>query len=138
MVTRRVSDGQLRFRPLWLSLGLLMIAAVIALSLLSVSGPVSAPGIDKVYHCIAYGAMMYWWGMVQPARRWLWGVLLAGLGVGLELAQSLTGYRTLDRVDALANALGVVGALLLLLTPAARLLVWVDGQLANRFDPRAP
>jgi hypothetical protein len=128
----------LRFRPVWAGLGALMIAVVIALSLVSVSGPVTAAGADKVYHSIAYGALMFWWGMVQPRRRWTWAVLLAALGVGLEVAQSFTGYRTLDNWDALANSLGVLGAVLLLLTPAAGLLAWFDGQLADRFNPRRP
>lgn len=131
-------SGGLRYRNAWLGLGVLMISVVIAASLLSVSGPVSAPGIDKVYHTIAYGALMFWWGMVQPRRRVAWAVGLLLLGGALELAQSFTGYRTLDRWDALANALGVLLAFGLLWTPAARLLSWFDRQLADRLDPGAP
>ncbi len=129
--------GALRFHLAWVSLGCLMIAVVIAASLVAVSGPVSAPGIDKVYHTIAYGALMYWWGMVQPQRRWAWAIALLLLGGALEVAQSYTGYRTLDRWDTLANSCGVLLAALLLLTPAARLLAWFDGQLADRIDPGA-
>lgn len=127
-------SGPLRFRRVWLALGWAMIAFVVALSLLSVSGPVDAPGADKAYHTIAYGGMMFWWGMVQPGRRWAWALGLLGLGVALELAQSLTGYRSLDRWDAAANALGVVLAALLLFTPLARSLAWFDRQLADRLD----
>lgn len=127
----------LHYQRWWMALGCLMVAAVIALSLLSVSGPVTAPGFDKIYHAIAYGAMMFWWGMVQPRRRIAWGLALVALGIGLEFAQSFTGYRTLDRWDALANSCGVLAALLLLLTPVARLLPWFDRQLADRLDPGA-
>lgn len=112
-----------------------MVAVVIALSLLSVSGPVSAPGADKIYHLIAYGAMMFWWGMVHPGRRWQWAAALIGLGIALEIAQSFTGYRQLDRWDALANSSGVIVASLLLLTPLAGLLAWFDRQIADRLNP---
>jgi len=127
----------LRYKPWWMTLGWLMVAFVIALSLTSVQGPVSAPGFDKVYHAIAYGAMMFWWGMVQPGRRWLWAAALIGLGIGLEIAQSFTGYRQLDWWDALANSGGVLAALLLLLSPLALLLPWFDRQIADRFNTGA-
>jgi hypothetical protein len=80
---------------------------------------------------------MFWWGMVHPGRRWVWALGLLALGGGLELAQSFTGYRSLDRWDALANGLGVVLALGLLATPLAGLLGWFDRQLADRLDPGA-
>lgn len=128
----------LRYHAAWFGVGVAMIAVVIAASLLAVSGPVSAPGIDKIYHLVAYGALMFWWGMVQPRRRVAWAVSLLLLGAALEFAQSLTGYRTLDRWDALANSLGVLLAFLALLTPIAGLLPWFDRQLADRLDPGAP
>lgn len=130
-------NRQLNYKTLWLVLGWLMVGIVIALSLISVSGPVSAPGIDKIYHVIAYGAMMFWWGMVQPGRRVRWAIALIILGIGLEFAQSMTGYRQLDRWDALANSGGVLVALLALFTPLAGLLAWFDRQLADRFNTSA-
>ncbi|MEE4174691.1 MAG: antibiotic resistance protein VanZ [Xanthomonadales bacterium] len=128
----------LRYRPVWLALGMLLIAAVVAASLLTVPGPAGAPGIDKIYHVLAYGALMGWWGMVQPRRRLAWALGLLLLGLLMEGAQSLTGYRTLDRWDAAANTVGVLLALAVLQTPLSGLLAWVDGQLADRLDTRAP
>ena len=130
-------NRRLRYRAAWIGLGMLMIAVVVAASLLSVSGPVSAPGIDKAYHTLAYGTLMFWWGMVQPGRRTAWAIGLLALGIALELAQALTGYRTLDRWDALANGVGVLLAAVFLRTPACRLLAWFDTQLADRFDTGA-
>lgn len=127
----------LRYKPWWMTLGWLMVAFVIALSLTSVQGPVSAPGFDKVYHAIAYGAMMFWWGMVQPQRRTAWMLILIAMGIGLEIAQSFTGYRQLDQWDVMANCCGVIAALLLLLTPLAGLLPWFDRQLADRLNTGA-
>ena len=124
----------MRFRVLWVLVGLALLATIIALSLLAVPGPPGPPGIDKVSHVLAYGALMGWWGMVQPGRRLAWAGALFALGLGLEFAQSLTGYRTLDHWDALANTLGIVLALGLLRTPLGGILAWFDGQLADRFD----
>jgi hypothetical protein len=54
------------------------------------------------------------------------------MGLTVEWLQSLTGYRTLSIWDAVANAAGVLGAIILLLTPARHLLRFVDEQLAQR------
>lgn len=127
-------ERPLRFRVLWVAVGIALLGTIIALSLLAVPGPPGPPGIDKVSHVLAYGALMGWWGMVQPDRRLAWAVALLLLGLGLEFAQSLTGYRTLDHWDALANTLGIVLALGLLRTPLGGILAWFDGQLADRFN----
>lgn len=129
---------RLRFQPLWVLIGLGLLATIIALSLLRVPGPPGPAGIDKIYHTLAYGALMGWWGMVLPRRRIAWAVVLLAMGLVLEGLQSLTGYRSLDQVDAVANAIGVFLALALLRTPLGGLLAWFDGQLADRFDSRAP
>ena len=115
-----------------------MIAVVVILSLASVSQPVDVPGMDKINHVVAYGALMFWWGMVQPGRRWTWAVVLVLLGIGLELAQAQTSYRTMDRWDAAANSVGVLAALALLFTPLRGSLAWLDRQLADRLDSGTP
>lgn len=131
------ASGSLRYRRLWTGLGLLLIAVVMAISLLNVPSGPGGPGSDKVYHAIVYGVLMSWWGMVQPGRRVSWALGLIVLGLALEGVQSLTGYRTLDRWDAAANLAGVVLALALLRTPLASLLAWLDRQLADRLDAGA-
>lgn len=132
-----MNDG-LRLARWWVALGLAMIVVVVAGSLLNISQPVQVKNIDKLHHLVAYGAMMYWWGMVQPRQRRWWLVGLVALGVALEYAQSLTPYRTLDYRDMAFNAAGVALALLALQTPAAGLLAWFDRQISNRLDPGAP
>ena len=128
----------LRYRFLWMLIGFGLLATIIALSLLSVPGPPGPPGVDKLYHLLAYGALMGWWGMVLPRRRVAWAIGLLLMGGVLEWLQSLTGYRTLDRIDAVANAAGILLALLLLRTPLGELLAWLDRQLADRLDTGAP
>lgn len=127
----------LRYQPLWVALGLMMVIFVIIASLVSISQPVNVPGIDKFHHLLAYGAMMAWWGMVQPRWRIAWALALLLLGAALEWAQSMTGHRFMDRWDMLANALGVALAFGLLFTPLSGLLAWFDRFLADRLDARA-
>ncbi len=130
--------GSLHFPWAWRAIGVGLVAFVVAASLLAVPAPPGPPGIDKVQHLLAYGALMGWWGMVQPQRRIAWAVGLLLLGLALEFAQSRTGYRTLDAWDALANTAGIVLALVLLRTPLGGVLAWFDRQLADRFDTRLP
>ena len=121
---------------LWAALGWLMVLLVIVLSLARIEQPLELAHADKYQHLLAYGCMMYWWGMVQPRKRRLWMVALPMLGLLLEWAQSLTAWRSLDWNDALANLLGVMLALVLLMTPAGRLLARIDDKLADHFDSR--
>lgn len=131
-------NGRLRYRRWWAALGVAMILVVVAGSLLNISQPVQVENIDKFHHLVAYGAMMFWWGMVQPRRQWWWAAGLTGLGVALEFAQSLTPYRSLDYRDMAFNAAGVVLALAALRSPASAVLGWLDGQIGNRLDTRPP
>ncbi len=57
------------------------------------------------------------------------------LGAGLELAQSMIPYRAMEWTDLAANLAGIALALLLLRTPASRLLPIIDRKLGNGTDP---
>lgn len=116
-------------------MGWAMLLGVVVLSLVSVQQPLQVQHADKLEHLLAYGMLMYWWGMVQPPRRVRWATALALLGLALEWAQSLTPYRVLEWQDALANVAGVVLALGLLKTPAGGLLARVDLKFGNRLGP---
>lgn len=126
---------QFSFYRLWWSLGWLMLLAVVALSLVRLEQPIQLENADKYQHLIVYGSLMFWWGMVQPARRRFWFVVLPLLGVAMELLQSLTPHRFMSWNDALANLLGVVLGSLLLHSPAAGILRMLDRQVRNCFDP---
>ena len=123
---------------LWIILGVLLLLTVVALSLLTIPPPVGVPGGDKASHLIAYAVLMSWWGMLQYRHRWLWAVALPLMGLVLEFLQTLTRTRVLEWNDALANLLGVVLAMVLLATPAAGLLGWLDRLLPNRSDSGQP
>lgn len=118
----------------WLGIGWLMLFGVVLLSLVSIALPVGIEHADKYEHLLAYAVMMYWWGMVQPHRRWRWAAFLPLLGLGLEIAQWFNPGRHMEWQDAAANTAGVLIGLALLATPMGKLLGWLDRQLANRPD----
>ena len=80
---------------------------------------------DKVAHAGAFGMMMLLCSAVAASRKakaWCAFALIA-LGVGVELAQSLTGYRDFDVDDMLADTAGV-------------LLAWAAAAAAQFLDAR--
>jgi VanZ family protein len=118
-------------RPLlWSTLWTLAVSAVVVASLAQVPQLAEVPGGgDKYQHFLAYFALAA--GAVQLYSRWRSlfsvGVMLVLLGIGLEYAQgALTDYRVADRMDALANTLGVIAGLAVQLTPWRDLLLRWD------------
>jgi VanZ family protein len=101
----------LKWRPLWLAIGWLLVAVVVALSL-TPKLPKVAAGIDhadKIGHFLAYFALMSWFGFIYrpSAHAWI-ALLLVLLGVALEIVQYFTAYRWFSFADMVANALGVM------------------------------
>lgn len=122
----------LRHPRRWLALWLVMVAAVIALSLIPPpSLPTAPPDSDKLGHFLAYFALMAMAVQLFAARGRLLLIAsaLALLGVALEFAQgALTTTRMFDLRDALANGLGAIAGLVLAWTPAATWLQRYDGK----------
>lgn len=79
-------------------------------SLVPVPEPPSAEHGDKLVHMAAYGALMGWFSSLYVASRRRIGLAIAlmALGVALEFVQGLTGYRSQDVYDMLANSIGVM------------------------------
>ena len=108
---------------MWLGLWLLTVVAVCVICLVPLNGlPPLPDNSDKVEHLLTY--FMLAAGAVQLFSGK--GALLAAtlglvaLGIGIELAQGLTAYRSADPWDALANSIGV------LLGMATRWTPWRD------------
>jgi VanZ family protein len=134
MATKTKADyfTGLRYVNYWQAIGWMMVLIVILLSL--TPKPPQLPGLfgwDKAHHFLAYAALMYWFGVSRP-RHWRWPVFIASLGVVLELLQGLTGYRTSDPNDLIANTLGVAIGLFIVNTPLGGWLAIVDRMLAER------
>lgn len=119
----------LRFKRLWLTVGLLLIVGVVVASVVSM--PSILPPFswsDKVLHCVVYAGLMGWFAQIyrHDLTRVLFAVLLSGLGVAIEFLQAATPTRQFDVSDMIANTCGVMLAWALAYT-------WV-GTILPRFE----
>ena len=111
----RVTAGILRARPLWLTLGWILVLLVIYLSLAHLSLKEPFEQTDKLEHVLAYGTLMIWFANLYGALRSRIGFAIGfvALGIALEYVQRTTGYRTFDVADMAANAVGVAAGWIL-------------------------
>lgn len=93
-------------RELWLTLGWVLVLAVIYLSLTPKPPSPDISQIDKAGHLLAYAALMGWWSQIER-RHCRLALLFVLMGLALEIAQSFTDYRQGDVFDMAANTLGV-------------------------------
>ena len=111
-----MTDGEreaLRLHWLWLGLGWLQVAVVIALGLAPSSElPTSTFQLnDKLVHFIQYFVLMLWFaGMTPVSRYWRIAVALALLGGAIEVLQGFTETRSTEVGDMLANLSGIAAA----------------------------
>lgn len=109
----------------WLALLLVVVACLVPLRDL----PALPPGGDKIEHFLAWFLLAA--GAVQlfRGRRALWraAIGLVLLGVAVEVAQgAFTSTRSMDPMDALADAIGVLLGSATALTPLRDLLLRID------------
>ena len=118
----------MRFTKLWLHCGVGFILLVVYLSLTPNPLDVGRVGQVKLGHFVAYGWLMFWF--CQIYRRWPMRLAIAAsfilMGVGLELAQGLTGYRSFAFADMVDNGIGVMVGLALGITRLDGLLLAVE------------
>lgn len=119
---------------LWRALGWTGVLAVAVVSLIPVpEEPVARLGGDKLLHLAGYALLAAWFAQLHrepPARLWIFGGLLL-LGAGLEVAQGLVPWRSMEGWDVLADAAGAALGLLLTWGPGGRLLERVAGWHAD-------
>jgi len=117
----------LKLSFLWLSLGCVMVALIVYLSLASnpVDTGLSFPYQDKVFHAFAYFVLMTWFAQIYHGRfqRNLIAVMLVIMGVMLEYLQSFDPNRFYEYADMFANSTGVVLGLLVTLTGVKNCLI---------------
>ena len=104
-----VKDPPLVLRRAWFVIGWIGVALVIYLSLTPIRPQLDIAHGDKLQHMAAYGALMLWFGqvIVTPTQRLWSAIALVALGVGLEMLQLVTGYRSCSYTDMAAGAVGV-------------------------------
>lgn len=104
------AEAPVPYLRLRLCIGFLLVAAVVYLSL--TPHPIEVPGEqgDKYGHIVAYSTLMIWFATIYHARRERIALAVAFvlLGVALEFLQRLTGYRTFDIADMVADGVGVI------------------------------
>lgn len=104
----------LRYPWLWRLAGWILVIGVVAGSLLPGQSIPSVASNDKVLHATSYFLLMVWFAGMYPRNRHLWiGLGLIVLGAVLDALQALTPTRYFDVGDVVANATGVLAALIL-------------------------
>lgn len=123
----------LRRPRLWLGLWTAAIVALIVICLVPLNSlPPLPANSDKLEHLFGYFVLSAAAVQLFANRRALSlaAVGLTVLGIGVEIAQGYTAYRSSDPADALANTLGVVLGMATALTPWRDLLLRVDKRLS--------
>jgi VanZ family protein len=116
----------------WQSAGWALVGLVTVLSLVpSPPETLSFQGGDKVLHLAAYTGLTLWFGAIYlpGQRRYRMGAFLILMGLILELAQGVIGYRSLQGLDMIANTLGVGLGLLLSRTGLSRAFVFAETRI---------
>ncbi|MGC4028051.1 MAG: VanZ family protein [Steroidobacteraceae bacterium] len=123
-----VLQQDLKYPRLWFAAGLLLAGLVAVMSLLP---PADLPKVhvwDKAEHAGAYFLLAFWFGSVI-FRRDLPGLVIALLifGAAIEVAQGAMGLgRQADWHDLLADGIGALLGVLLVLTPLGHWPHWVE------------
>ncbi|MDQ3774012.1 MAG: hypothetical protein M3461_06415 [Pseudomonadota bacterium] len=128
-----------RLRRAWAVIGWALVFLTIVLSLRPSPVAFAAGNLDKLMHVLTYATLTLWFIQLAPAERWiriaLWFV---GMGVAIEIAQDQTAYRYCSFADMVANATGIVIALLAARYGLSNLLAWCERSLARRVPVLEP
>jgi VanZ family protein len=114
---------------IWLIIGWLLIALIVAGSLIPHVPTLGLEVSDKFQHFGGYFLLMFWFsGLYERKQHWLLAVGFFLMGVALELLQgAFTDTRDMDVRDALANGAGVATAFVLAPLGIASWTRWVEG-----------
>lgn len=132
------STDRLHWHRGWWVLGVLLVFGVLCTALLPELRHLSRlalviPDGDKLLHVIAFTSLMLWWGNIYRQRRSRLTIAALCLLFGflIECAQWPIAPEDADPFDLLADAVGIVLALMLLRTPLGQLLArgeaWLRG-----------
>jgi len=118
------------YRKVWLSIGW---AWILGIWYLSLSGDVPAINLgvtftDKILHAGAYGVLMAWFLQLYHRRDSRITCMIAFIGMGglLEYLQSFTHSRTPEIADMLANAAGILLALVIVRGRLSQILLRLE------------
>lgn len=123
----------LRRPRLWLGLWIAAIVGLIVVCLVPLDSlPPLPANSDKVEHLLGYFLLAAAAVQLFGSRRALSlsAVGLIALGIGVEIAQGYTAYRSSDPADALANTLGVLLGMATAVTPWRDLLLRMEKRMS--------
>lgn len=122
-----MTQSKLRFFRLWFGLGLVACAVIAYASLIpNPPQPVEIAYFDKIEHFGAYCVLAAWFGAILPDYYLRTFIALTIGGAAIEVLQSLTGYRSGDVLDMVADIAGICVGLLLARCGMMRWLNYVD------------
>lgn len=136
----RAVMARLHYRPLWLAIGYVLVAATVWGSLTPVPPDWAFALGDKLLHGATYALLTFWFGQIYrgAGSQLLLVFAFSVFGALLEVGQAYSSaYRHFDLADAAASALGAVFAWVLLRTAIGSALTRFDGWLAERANGRA-
>ena len=124
----------LKFRKIWLGIGLLLIAIVVQQTLTPSPVGVAEKFSDKFLHVVGYFVLMGWFVQLchQEKINLIWLVFFVVMGVGLEFLQGMSGVRQYEVNDMLANTCGAVLAWLLSCTRFSMVLITLESALFKK------
>lgn len=125
-----MSIAHLRYKTLWVGIGILMLVTVAVASVISLPAPVKSVMLhDKVLHTVAYAGLMGWFAQIyrHDLTRLLLAVALMMMGVVIEFIQGTVPQRQFDVLDMVANTSGVLLAWALAYTWVGNVLEKVEG-----------
>ena len=122
---------QLRYRQVWATLGAVILAVLLTISLLPMDELVGPqPLSDKLMHALAFGFLMLWFcGLLARNRYWQAFAWLLAYGIMMEVLQLLTGYRYMELADVIADIIGLLAGWGLALLGLGTWPLWVERAL---------
>lgn len=127
----------MHYRRLWVFLGIIYIAVILAVSLLRVPEiNIEFSHTDKIIHFLMYFILVGWFIQLYHKPESRLAILLAAILFGLliEYLQGMTSYRSFDYVDEIANSAGAALAFLLAGTSFNTLLGRIDRWIYHKSE----
>lgn len=124
-----LSIQHLRFKRLWIGLGLMLISLVAVASVVSIPAPLKSVMLqDKVVHMLVYASLMGWFSQIyrHDLTRLVLVLGLIAMGVGMEFVQGMVPARQFEVIDMVANTSGVLLAWALAYTWVGNVLPWAE------------
>ncbi len=124
----------LKLKNLWLTIGWLLLIAIVYVSLTPTPPDPEFKINDKVLHFAMYFVLTIWFVQIysSPRRLAVYALLFFAIGIVLELGQGLSDQRSTSLLDALANGAGILTGLVLAFTPVGLTLGLIERLLFAR------